>query len=121
MAHWLTSPPTLMLWRARPGTFQPQRMFSRILFAILLLPSFACLGKPGDRIEYEITIHEKVLANYQNLASGKTDTNQVTRFGNQYENRYHLSLSVTILSVENTYTLLRGNISVRTLELRQNN
>src|ERR1700754_4696749 len=94
-------------------------MFIRIIFLYFLLVSF---NKPGYRAVYNVTIKEKVAANYQNLASGKPDTSKMpVKFSNHFENSYQFNLAITVLSVQEKFRLMQGQIDMQELALKQDN
>ena len=95
-------------------------MCRRLVFiAIIIFPLISIAG-PGHRVEYDITIIENVRANYSQLASGRPDTTKMpVSFNNHFQNRYELSLAVTVLVQEEKYSLIRGDIVVRSVSFMQ--
>lgn len=95
-------------------------MLCRLLVAACLFVSLTGFSGPGHRVVYDVTIDENVQANYQRLASGRPDTSKMpVSFSNLFENRYQFTLSLTLLSEESSYRLMQGNISVKTVSLKQ--
>lgn len=86
---------------------------------LIFFPLIA-FGGVGYRVEYNITIVENVRANYSQLASGRPDTTKMpVKFTNHFHNRYELSLSVTVLVQEEKYSLIRGDIIVKSISFKQ--
>src|SRR5687768_592555 len=95
-------------------------MLRHLIFISVLIFPLLSFADPGYRLEYEITIVENVQANYSRLASGRPDTTKMpASFNNHFQNRYVLSLSVTILVQEEKYSLMRGDILVKSISFKQ--
>ncbi len=95
-------------------------MLSRLFFIVIIIFPLLSFAGPGYRVEYDITIVENVQANYSRLASGRPDTTKMpASFNNHFQNRYVLSLSVTVLAQEEKYSLMQGDITVKSISFQQ--
>jgi len=95
-------------------------MLRHLFFIATVFFTQLCFADPGYRAIYDISLAEDVRANYRQLASGKPDTAKFpSHFRNHFENRYHISLTLTVLAEEANYRLWRGDISVKSISLKQ--